>query len=142
MQIKKLENEEVKLYESTLKEYIRQLRENYTKNKIETEIERIYTNMCKFTKDETATIIGALEKEKLIGFIWGYKKREEPSITHINYFFINKNYRSKGIGSKLLKKLENEVKKCKELELLVNKNNIGALSFYKKNGFNIKKREE
>ncbi len=141
MQIKKLENKEVEQYEITLKEYIEQLMTPYTRNEIKTEVERIYTNMCRFTKDETAIIIGALEKENLIGFIWGYKKIEEPSVTHINYFFINKNYRSNGIGSKLLKELENKVKGCKELELLVNKNNIGALNFYKKNGFEIKETE-
>ena len=137
MQIKRLEKKDIKLYENVLKDYIEQLMAPYTENEIKIEVERIYSNMCRFTEDETAIIIGALEKESLVGFIWGYKKIEEPSIIHINYFFINENYRSNGIGSKLLKELESKVKGCKELELLVNKNNTRALNFYKKNGFEI-----
>lgn len=142
MQIKRLQNKDIKFYENTLKEYIKQLMNPYTIKEINNEVSRIYRNMCTFTEDKTAMIIGALEGDNLIGFIWGYRKKEYNDIIHINYFFINENYRNKGIGCLLLKELEKTIKNFKEIELLVNKNNLGALRFYKRNGFEIKEEEE
>lgn len=141
MQIKKLENKDIRFFENILKEYIKQLMKPYTKKEINREVNRIYTNMCVFTEDKTAMIIGALDENNLIGFIWGYRKKENNDIIHINYFFINENYRNKGIGRLLLKELEKNIENFKEIELLVNKNNLGALRFYKRNGFEIKEEE-
>ncbi len=136
MQIKRLKSNDIKNQEKILKSYIRQLK----KDNIE-EVERIYKNMCEFTKDGTAIILGAIQNEKIIGFIWGYKKIENQNIMHINYFFVNENYRSKGVGSILLKELENKVENIEETELLVNNKNIRALKFYEKNGFKIKEKD-
>ena len=138
MQIKRLENKDIKVYKETLKKYIGQLMLPYTHKNINNEINRIYSNMCTFTQDRTAIILGAIENNDLIGFIWGYRKKEENNIFHINYFFVNEKYRSQGTGSMLLKEFENKISKYKEIELLVNKNNVGALEFYKRNGFKIK----
>ncbi len=137
MEIKKLEYDDIKLYKDTLKNYVEELITPYTSKEIPIEVERIYENMCNFTKDGTAIIMGALDKEDLLGFIWGYKKLEKNDTVHINYFFVNKNYRSRGIGSELLKSLIKNIEDNIELELLVNKKNLKAFQFYKRNEFKI-----
>lgn len=53
--------------------------------------------------------------------------------------FVNKSYRGKGIGKKLMKTIFTWAKRNKIMvELIVYKNNIGAIKLYKKFGFKIK----
>ena len=54
----------------------------------------------------------------------------------IEYIIVDERYRLKGIGTKLLQKIEkNDVK---NITLEVRESNIAAINFYKKNGFEVK----
>lgn len=53
----------------------------------------------------------------------------------IEYIIIDEDYRKKGIGSKLLGKIE--TKNIKNITLEVRESNVSAINFYKKNGFKI-----
>lgn len=53
----------------------------------------------------------------------------------INNIYVSEQYRSQGIGSKLLDYLVKKCKICENITLEVRKNNINAISLYKKYGF-------
>lgn len=141
IQLKPLKNKDILNYECELKKYIKNLIEPYTEKDTIEETERIYENMKTFTLDNSAIIIGAFDEKELLGFIWGYKDINSSTIIHINYFYINENYRNFGIGKKLLEEMENKVKTIKgitNLELFVDKKNKNGMNFYKHNNFEIK----
>lgn len=73
------------------------------------------------------------EDGKLIGYGGFVFVLDEASLVN---FAISPNYRRCGIGTKLLKHIIKMAKKhSKRMVLEVKRKNIGALSFYRKNGF-------
>lgn len=75
--------------------------------------------------------------EKLIGYIHGTKtKNLWGSKTTIEYVFVKKEYRKKGIGEELIKELA-KITKSKKIDLKVSTKNKNAIGFYKKLKFNI-----
>lgn len=144
LQIKTLRNQEINENKIILKTFLYELIAPYINKNAIHEIDRIYNNMNEFTKDNTAIIIGALDDNSLIGFVWSYIKKENTKIAHVNYFFIKDNYRSKGIGEILIKKLQEKLSliNVKEIELLVDIVNERAIKFYTKQGFSIKEKKE
>ena len=106
--------------------------------KCENKLLEVYNNMERFVEDGSAILIGAFEKEKVIGFIWAYKIKEKTY--HINYFAVNKNNRRLGVGQKLLDKLYEIAKENKIgiIELFVEAHNENAIKKYKKNEFEEK----
>ena len=105
LQLKILNNQDINNYQVILKKYIKKLIKPYTEKDVFSETQRIYDNMNIYTLNETAIIIGAFDEQNLIGFIWGYRKLEKPQIVHINYFYINEEYRNMGIGTQLLNEI-------------------------------------
>ena len=79
----------------------------------------------------------AEKKSKIIGFILGAKTYDETAIILI--FNVVKEYQRMGIGSLLLRRFLREMTLCniKKVELQVRVDNMRALNFYKKHGFNI-----
>jgi len=75
-------------------------------------------------------------KFKIIGFVLAVKYGEVSVIVTLD---IDPKYRRKGYGNKLIKALEKQLKreKIKIIILQVNVNNKSAISFYKKNGYEI-----
>ena len=136
MYIARLNNNDIRQYQVLLNKYIVQLISHDNKN-ISNKANQIYNNMLKYTQDGSAIILGALNDNILLGFIWAYKINNNT--IHINYFCVNSDNRNSGIGTLLLKEIEKEaIKYSKEInaiELLVNKTNKSAIEFYKKNGF-------
>ena len=118
-----------------IKEYFFDLfKDADTKKRIQKSKEK-YINMYKFISNGSANVFGAFSEEKIIGFIWFYKIKEDTF--HINYFYVSEKNRNNGIGQKLLEKVYEEAKKqnIKNIELLVDINNIKAKEKYEKNGF-------
>ncbi len=81
--------------------------------------------------------------KEIVGFAYLRmdKKKYKNSNTANFGIFVNKNYRNKGIGVKLLKHIikvasENNIKKIK---LIVNNKNLNAINFYKRHNFIIEK---
>ena len=92
----------------------------------------ILDNMSKYLKNNTAFIFVSENRTKVNGFIWGYLI--DNKTIHINYFVVLEKYRNQGIGNKLISNLLNNFKEY-DFELLVNKNNLGAVKLYEKMGF-------
>ena len=104
--------------------------------------EELITDLKGYIKENQCFCIGAFENNELIGILWSYMRYfagEERF--HINYFSISLNYRGKGIGSLLLKKLQEIAvdKNVKIIDLNVDIENIRAQNFYKKNKFKEEK---
>ena len=86
-------------------------------------------------------IFGAWSEDSLIGLV-GFYKSKQLKVSHKGIIwgvYVKDTYRTHGVASKLIEMLITEAKKNKIelLQLSVNTNNIKALNFYKKYGFNI-----
>ena len=80
------------------------------------------------------------EQNRLLGFLLGtIIKNNLRHFGYIDDIFVEKNYRGKKIGSKLIKKYEEYLKKSKikYIRLGVSIRNKKALDFYHKLGFDI-----
>ncbi|MDF0727056.1 GNAT family N-acetyltransferase [Cytobacillus sp. S13-E01] len=99
-----------------------------------------YDDMLRFKKDNSAILIGAFDKEKIIGFLWAYTREilSERRI-HIGHIVVNSEVRSGGIGSKLLKCLEDYSIRVniKKIDLMTTLENEKTMKFYKENGYSI-----
>lgn len=73
-----------------------------------------------------------IEEDIVIGYL-SYSIMYEKA--EINNIYVLEQYRSQGIGSKLLDYLVKKCKICENITLEVRKNNINAIRLYKKNGF-------
>ena len=137
MKIRKIKVFDVEKNEIILKKLLKEMLE-LKFDKCEEKIEDVYNNMKIFIKDGSAILIGAFEEDKIIGFVWAYLIKEKTY--HINYFAVDENKRSLGIGQKLLDKLYEIAKEnnIKNIELLVEANNIKAIKKYKNNEFKEK----
>jgi ribosomal protein S18 acetylase RimI-like enzyme len=99
-----------------------------------------YDDMLRFKKDDSAILIGALEKEKIIGILWAYTREifGERRI-HIGHIVVSSEVRAEGIGSKLLKCLEDYSirENIKKIDLMTTFENEKTMKFYKAKGFSI-----
>lgn len=71
---------------------------------------------------------------RIIGFI-DYSVLYERA--EINYIYVLEPYQRQGIASKLIDNMLSSLKDVINITLEVNENNIKAINFYKKNGFEI-----
>lgn len=96
-----------------------------------------------FNNPKTCAAFGLFDNDKLVG--WGsyrtnwYRHNLEKNAFEISSIVVNKNFRKKGLGNKILNKLLSEWKKKKldKAFLTVSPYNLEALSIYLKNGFII-----
>jgi ribosomal protein S18 acetylase RimI-like enzyme len=99
-----------------------------------------YDDMLRFKKGNSAILIGAFDKEKIIGFLWAYTREilGERRI-HIGHIVVNSEVRSGGIGSKLLKCLEDYsiYENIKKIDLMTTFENEKTMKFYKAKGYSI-----
>lgn len=99
-----------------------------------------YDDMLRFKRDNSAILIGAFDNERIIGFIWAYTREilGERRI-HIGHIVVSSEVRSGGIGSKLLKCLEDYSirENIKKIDLMTTFENEKTMKFYKANGFSI-----
>ena len=87
-------------------------------------------------KKSTNLAYGIFYKELLISFILGDLINIEKILEYeILLIYVSKNFRKKGLGTKLLKKIEENSNCLKKIHLEVSKNNLEGISFYKKMGF-------
>ena len=81
---------------------------------------------------------GIIYNNSLISFILGdLFNIEKISEYEILLIYVCKNFRNQGLGTELLKKIEENIKCLKKIYLEVSKNNTEAVSFYKKMNFKI-----
>ena len=91
-----------------------------------------------YLKEEKAFVYGAYNKQELVGFIWGYPHIffDEKRI-FINCLVVEKEYEKKGIGKKLINKINEYASKNKydSIDLTVAPFNKNAVGFYEHIGF-------
>ena len=79
---------------------------------------------------------GLFYDNSLISFIIGdlfiIEKKSEYEILLI---YVSKDFRNKGLGTKLLNNIEESINCLNKIYLEVSENNLGAISFYKKMNF-------
>ena len=81
---------------------------------------------------------GIIYNNSLISFILGdLFNIEKISEYEILLIYVSKNFRNQGLGTELLKKIEENIRCLKKIYLEVAKNNTEAVSFYKKMNFKI-----
>lgn len=84
--------------------------------------------------DNTAVVYGAFDDEELVAFIWAYVHpfREETRM-YVSEIRVKEEYRKQGIGSQLLKQVENKAKELglAAIYLHAEANNPEAVKFYK-----------
>ena len=93
----------------------------FTDNKLDKPIDSPFSKDVIYVENDT--VIGYLSYSIM------YEKAE------INNIYVLQEYRSQGIGSKLLDYLVKKCKTCENITLEVRKDNKSAISLYKKFGF-------
>ena len=85
---------------------------------------------------KTNLSFGAFYNENLVSFILGdLFNIEKISEYEILLIYVCKNFRKKGLGTELLKKIEENSKCLKKIHLEVSKDNLPGILFYKNMGF-------
>ena len=85
---------------------------------------------------KTNLAFGAFYNETLVSFILGdLFNIEKISEYEILLIYVSKNFRKKGLGTKLLNKIEENNTRLKKIYLEVSKNNSEGISFYTKMNF-------
>ena len=74
------------------------------------------------------------KQNNYIGFLSVQNKKENSWF--LNKFYINQDFASNGVGSKILNELK-EMLSIEKLRLTVNRQNFKSINFYFKNGFKI-----
>jgi ribosomal protein S18 acetylase RimI-like enzyme len=110
---------------------------------------RITIDYCEKKIDELSVFLGsnkailfAAFQNRLCGFVWAYiSEAISEKRIHINHIALEKKFRRKSIGTALIKKIEDyaDHNGIHVIELMVSELNIGAISFYKKNGFSTER---
>ena len=79
---------------------------------------------------------GAFYKESLVSFILGdLFNVEKISEYEILLLYVRKHFRNKGLGKKLINKIEENNSRLRKIYLEVSKNNLEGISFYRKMKF-------
>ncbi len=99
-----------------------------------------FESVKKFVKDGSAIFVGAYSGDKIVGFIWAYKKfffGEER--IHITAISVESSFRNRGIGRRLIEFIEEYTLNngIEFMELVVTSSNDRAVNLYKKCGFNV-----
>lgn len=146
MMIKILQNKDYIEFKETIRKL---LSESYYNNfniskKLSNEIsnEKI-SQLDEYIQTEKAILLGAVKKNKLIGFIWVYKHEYfGEHRLHVNQVVIDVENRKEGIGEKLILEIEKFAKQLdiKVIDLFVTDSNNSAIKLYEKLGFKTKRR--
>lgn len=100
-------------------------------------------NLEKYIDDGSAILIGCINDNKLIAFAWLYVHEffDEKRI-HINQIAVNSSFNGKGIGKKLMIKIEEEAirRGVDVIDLFVMESNEVAMKMYEGLSFETEKR--
>ncbi len=97
-----------------------------------------------FIKKENAFLIGAIEEDELLAFIWIYQHNYfDEKRLHINELMVEEAHRKKGIARSLLKEAEKKARSLDidVLDLLVSEDNHIARNIYDKMGYQTERRQ-
>lgn len=147
MVIKELGLEGLSKYHGKIEAYLVQKYQKEFKGSKE-EIEEIIAKKLHalecFIRKENAFLIGAIEEEDLLGFIWIYKHNHfAEKRLHINELMVEEDHRKKGIGKSLLVAAEKKARglEIDALDLVVSENNNIGRIIYDKMGYETERRQ-
>ena len=86
----------------------------------------------------TKTMLKAVVDSQIIGSVRAYEKEKT---CYIERLIVSPDFQNKGIGSELLKFIENEFGACTRFELFTGKHSMRNIRFYQKHGYVIFKEE-
>lgn len=143
--IRNLNIEDTEVYREQLIQYIYERNINNVHmesyNFKDAEVE--YRELLSYFHDDKAIIYGAIEQNKLIGFIYAYQYpfRDDISRIYISILYVNKEYRSRHIGKNLLREIENYAQKIKVRAVYLHTEafNTDVVKFYQRNGYEIER---
>lgn len=121
MEIRKFKYEDIESVFNLAKKY---LRESYTFE--------LFLYLWQISPDG---FLVAEKNGKIIGFIVAVKTSKDS--LRILMLAVDENYRKRGVGSRLLKKIILNFSDVRRIYLETRTDNIEAIEFYKKNGFKI-----
>jgi len=101
-----------------------------------------FDKMVKYIKENTAIIIGAFCDENLLGFLWAHERLFlSDKRYHIGHIVINQAFRNKGIGKKLMYRLELMATEnnISIIELMASPQNKKTMLFYENIGFDVER---
>lgn len=143
MRLEMLNNIIVVQYSDEIKTYLNiVLNENMSQCVTDQIVEKYYNNIVKYLIDGSAIVIGAFDKDNLIGLHWAYETNVlNERRLHSSFDIVNEKYRGQGIGTAMFKMLE---KICIErnihiIEAMVTCANEVAMKYHEKNGFTIER---
>lgn len=129
------------LYYETYNLYYRNIPESYKETPKKILARGTFLNMI---EDENARVLVAESDNQVVGTLYAtIEKEEDDAVTHgyhrisIDEVSVCPDYRSKGIGSLLMKEIENWARENKicDLTTLVYAFNEKAINFYENNGY-------
>ncbi len=84
-------------------------------------------------------IVARIYSDKVVGVCQLFRKWDNINTAFIHSFYVEKNYRNKGVGKKLLSEIIHILKndKISKIELTVSPENDIALKLYKNFGFKV-----
>lgn len=96
-----------------------------------------------YMKNGSAILIGAIDNGALIGFLWSYKHDYygQPRM-HLNHSAVEKQYRGKGIGTRLDREAEGiaMLEGIEVLDLAVSESNTAARKMFESQGYTTERR--
>lgn len=95
-----------------------------------------------YIKNDKAIALAIRQNTKLVALVWFFEKTIlGKNVLHVNHFVVDEIYRGIGLGRLLIEEVHKhgESKNISQVELLATKNNIEAVRFYEKNGYDIER---
>lgn len=139
--IRLLTEEDIIKYKKKLEFLLKMnLEENFPGAVTDEIVQKYVENMQIFVRDGSAIIVAGFDQDNLIGFDWGYEKKQfNERRLHSNFVVIELAYRKQKLGSKFFEFLKEEAVKrgIHAIEAMCNESNSIAMSYYKRNGFEV-----
>lgn len=132
-------------YKNTLSKFIYESKMNsvYRTTYTKEEANLKSSELIEYLKKDKALLIGAIERDELIGMLWAYyyPYREDLNRIYVSILHVDEKNRSKGLGSLLIKKIEEYayVNGVSSIFLHTDAVNKGAMHFYEANGFSLER---
>jgi ribosomal protein S18 acetylase RimI-like enzyme len=144
MNVYSLSMEDVKKYKQ---EIIKLIQETMIFNFPDSVIPKDYyldtiDSLLNYMKSGNAVVFAAFEKDTILGWLWCHSiDRFDSKRLHIASFAVKSETRQTGIGHQLIEMAEEYAanQKYDGIDLLVTKENVSAVEFYKKHGFEVER---
>ena len=110
------------------------IKEDYYEEKI--------SKLGEYISDGSAIVFTVIKDNDVLGWIWCHSiNRFDKKRLHVASFAVSKKARNQGLGSLLMDEAERYAKKHNYdgMDLFVTENNVPAVNFYQKNGYQIER---